>query len=887
MKKLTLQFICVLLLLAGPGPVIAQIINKGIAPPIQRCATQEAIERRYLTDPMFRSMMEQRERDFQQWRITHPDGAPVTEALSGPVTIPVVVHVVLPNPGIVTEADIEYVLNRLNLDFSGLNPDSTNGVPFYGVRGHSLIRFCLAKRDPAGNFTSGIERRVGAVDIGGGEPQAIKNFALGGLAAWNTSQYYNIWVGNAPGLLGIAPAIGPGTSVSDGVCIAFNGFSNNPCYTIGAFNLGRTAVHEIGHNFGLYHTFQGGCAATNDMGQLTSPGCSLPGSVLSLTDDTPAQNGATAGCPAGNAASGCAGSPNPPGKQYQNYMDYTDDACYSMFTKTQVERMHWVTENCRAGYLTSNGCQLPASTPVWDAALTEIVSPGGSEIVGCTVVTYTPSACSGVFTPKVRVQNRGTSTIDSVTVQLTLNGTPLPPVRVRVNIAYGKSAVATLPNAVLVTGTNTLSFTVSNPGSGVDGNASNNTVASSVAFAPVGGTPMPFTQNFVAATFPPANMTVVNPNSNNTWVRNAAGNGNAGSAFIDNYNFNLTGQVDELRSVVLSVPTGVDTVVVTFDLAHKNFPGLNDRLQVMASADCGGTFVATAFDRSGAALATAGSSTAAYTTPAAADWKNQRVAIFVGPGSPYATSGNMTISFRETNGYGNNIFLDNINIGPKYGRDLLVSGVIRPLATECGGVTPIVTVRNSGEERDTTYKVIYSLDNGTPVVLPVTTVPLNPGATANFTLAPFTAAAGNHTFKAWTQDPASISGTGDQNPANDTATVAFTVLPSVANITEDFVAATFPPANWAIANPNANNTWVRNAAGNGNVGSAFIDNYNFNLTGQMDEMQLPPVNTTGSSFVLVGFDLAHKNFPGLNDRLQVLYSVDCGTTWLTTSFDKS
>lgn len=885
MRKIALLLFPLLLLIFS-FPAMAQVRGQQV----QRCATQEAIERRYQTDPMFRSLMDQRERDFQQWRLTHPNGAPVTEALTGIVTIPVVVHIVLPNPNIITEADVEYFINRLNLDFSGLNPDSTNGVSFYPVRGHSLLRFCLAKRDPAGNFTNGIERRAGAGTIGSGEPQSIKSFAAGGLNPWNTTQYYNIWVGTAGGLLGIAPEIGPGTAASDGVCINYQAFANNPCYTIAAFNLARTAVHEIGHNFGLYHTFQGGCSNL-DMQQLTSPGCVLPAPVLALPDDTPGQSASTSGCPAGTAASGCAGFPSPPGKQYQNYMDYTDDACYSMFTNTQVERMHWVTENCRAGYITSNGCQLPASTVPLDAAISEVVSPGGSELVGCSVVTYNVTGCSGAFAPKVRIQNQGSTTLTSVTVQLTLNGTPIPAQTFPVLIAYGKSQVVTLSNATLISGANTLSFTVSAPNGGVDGNAANNTLTTNATFTPPAALAMPFAQDFTGATFPPANMTINNPNANNTWVRNVNGNGNAGSAFIDNYNFNLVGQQDELRSVLLNVPL-VDSLILTFDLAHKNFPGFNDRLQVLVSADCGTTFTSSGtnpvFDRSGATLATAGSSTANYTTPAAADWKNQRIAIFVGPGSPFATSGNIIIAFRATNAYGNNIFLENINLAPKYDRDMQAIAIINPTGNLCSGTaTPVVTVKNNGIETINSYKVAYKVDNGSPVVSPVISTPLAPGATTNVTLAAFTTAAGAHTFTAYTLDPVSLSGSGEQLPANDTITGPFNVLPLVASITENFTAVTFPPTNWVLNNPNANNTWVRNANGNGNAGSAFIDNYNFNLIGQTDELQLPPVNTTGASTLVIAFDLAHKNFPGFNDRLQVLYSTNCGVTWTATSFDRS
>lgn len=287
---------------------------------LQRCVTDEAIERRYQTDPAFRAMMDARKREYEQALANGGvQSAANLRALTGPVTIPVVVHVVLPNPWIITDSDVEYFINRLNLDFSGLNPDSTNCGTFCANRGHSLIRFTLAKRDVSGNFTTGIERRAGTTTIGTSEPQAVKNAATatGGLAPWDVTKYYNLWVAVGSGtLLGIAPEIGTGSATNDGVCIDYRAFSNS-CFANAAFNLGRTGVHEIGHNFGLYHTFSGACSS-NDFSQLSSANCTLPAGLLTGIDDTPPQSASTSGCPTVGTVNGC--TPSVP-KNYQNFTD--------------------------------------------------------------------------------------------------------------------------------------------------------------------------------------------------------------------------------------------------------------------------------------------------------------------------------------------------------------------------------------------------------------------------------------------------------------------------------------------------------------------------------------------------------------------------------------
>ena len=73
------------------------------------------------------------------------------------------------------------------------------------------------------------------------------------------------------------------------------------------YNLGKTSVHEVGHWFGLLHTFQDNTCDAGDVGD--------------YIDDTPQESVSTDGCPVGKDS--CPSSPgNDP---VHNFMDYSTD----------------------------------------------------------------------------------------------------------------------------------------------------------------------------------------------------------------------------------------------------------------------------------------------------------------------------------------------------------------------------------------------------------------------------------------------------------------------------------------------------------------------------------------------------------------------------------
>src|SRR5206468_2762628 len=119
---------------------------------------------------------------------------------SSPIIIPIVFHLVDVAATLngITDRDIYEQVEILNRDYSGEKMDEYTNVipPEISARiGRVPIKFVLARRDPSGALTTGIERRVATspnhIDI--------KTNATGGLDAWDVTKYLNVWCGTFNG----------------------------------------------------------------------------------------------------------------------------------------------------------------------------------------------------------------------------------------------------------------------------------------------------------------------------------------------------------------------------------------------------------------------------------------------------------------------------------------------------------------------------------------------------------------------------------------------------------------------------------------------------------------------------------------------------------------
>lgn len=359
----------------------------------RNCATMENLDRLKKEDPALESRMQQIEQQSAAYVQARKNaGQNATDMV---ITIPVVFHIVYSSATYnISDAQCLAQLDQLNKDYARLNTDAGNTPSVWqGISANTNIQFCLASRTPAGAATTGIERRQTTVSSFSTNDN-VKRYANGGLDAWASSSYLNIWVCNlSGGVLGYAQFPG-GPTTTDGVVLTYYSVGSMLSPTSSApYNLGRTATHEVGHWLNLNHIWGDdgtSCSGTDNV------------------SDTPNQAGENYGAPAFPHTDGC--STTSPGVMFMNYMDYTDDNAMNMFTNGQSARMAalFATGGARNAMLTSTGCQ---------AGSTTCNVPTGMSTTGITSTTATLNwtAVSGANSYNIQYRIVGAASWTSTT----------------------------------------------------------------------------------------------------------------------------------------------------------------------------------------------------------------------------------------------------------------------------------------------------------------------------------------------------------------------------------------------------------------------------------------------------------------------------------------
>jgi len=235
---------------------------------------------------------------------------------NGSINVPVYFHVVYRSDGVgnISESWLDNQINVMNEHYTGLD------TPAYRTAAaNTSFRF----------FKAGVTRTQNNTWYAAG-PGSTAETQMKNALRVGTADDLNFYTNSGGGYLGWAtfPSSYSSQPKKDGVVCYW---ASLPGSSYTPYNEGDTATHEVGHWLGLYHTFQGGCSGSGDS-----------------VSDTPAERSATFGCPSGSIDT-CTKRTTPGLDPYENFMDYTDDACMYKFTAGQADRQDTMWSTYRAG----------------------------------------------------------------------------------------------------------------------------------------------------------------------------------------------------------------------------------------------------------------------------------------------------------------------------------------------------------------------------------------------------------------------------------------------------------------------------------------------------------------------------------------------------------
>jgi PKD repeat protein len=387
---------------------------------------------------------------------------------------------------------------------------------------------------------------------------------------------------------------------------------------------------------------------------------------------------------------------------------------------------------------------LKSCSNVIDLSQNQILSPASATIRGCGAFDLPIS---------VRIKNESIQTLNGATAHYQLDAGPVV-----------SEALATInPSALLVhtfaqtkmfnaNGNFKLKTWVTHPDDQIRFNDTL-TRQFAVVVATASG---PVTNDFSNGLLP-TGWVLENPDTNLTWELNAQGlqiNGQGGfSAKMNFFDYDGSGQIDRLYLPPVAL-NATGSPKLAFSRAHANFNAqYEDELQIEVYRDCGVTGVPeVVWSRKGALLATVPASTSEFLPNSASQWVADTVDLSAYLGDT------VIISFTTINDFGNNLYIDNINVDAGAGGAPPVAQFTITQPSPCANA-PITLLATTGANNNTTYS--WSV-NGVPL---------------------FTGA-GPHTYTGTSASvPVQLTATNPFGSTNSNQTVFFQLLPTASFVT--------------------------------------------------------------------------------------------------------
>jgi PKD repeat protein len=728
---------------------------------VEKCSQHHRMKEMELNDPARFSTV------FRETINPQPKGAANSTVKSTGLiyTIPVVFHI-LHNGGVenISDAQVADALSILNRDFRRLNADAnTVQTPFQGMPTDAEINFVFATVAPNGNCFSGITRTQNTLTNDGSSGQAQVNAIVAGnnvyQGVWAHNKYLNIYVCKDIGGAAGYTYLPNGNSTANATNMFYNGIFilDDYCGSIGTGGVGtsRALTHEVGHWMNLSHVW----------GDNNNPGNTASCADDDHVQDTPMCIGVTS-CNNASTVNTCNDTNDPNNysswttnviDNIENYMDYS--YCSKMYTQGQVDRM-------RAALTSSVG----GRNNIWTASNLNLV--GGPGTTSLCAIDFTANQTTMCVGTTVTYSTNTTAGISAYSWSFP-GGTP----------ATSSAASPTVTYSTAGTYNASLTVTASSNGATYPKTKTNYILANTNTTVS-----LPISEGFVATTFPPTGWSIYNTNSSTTWARTTlAGKAPTATSSVIFANFTINDATyDELRLPKADI-TAYTSAQLTFDVAYAPYDASSfDGLEVLVSTDCGATFTSV-YSKSNTVLATASATTNSF-TPTSAQWRSETVDL-----SPFVGNSSVWIAFRNLAGYGNNLYVDNINVTG-------ISGTPpAPVASFSSGGTSVcagqsVTYTSTSTNSPTSYS--WSFPGGTP----------STSTAASQVVTYPTAGVYNVSLTA--------TNAGGSNASNQTGYVTVNAIPSAPTVTAGGTTTFCQGGSVTLtSSASSGNTWSNSATG--------------------------------------------------------------------------
>jgi hypothetical protein len=317
----------------------------------------------------------------------------------------------------------------------------------------------------------------------------------------------------------------------------------------------------------------------------------------------------------------------------------------SIYDTNQLGVVVWVQDNAnhtvhQAGYSRPNIAH--------DAGITQLT--------GLSTIS-----CDSTSNPIGTLHNFTQFPLTSVVINYTIDAGPTQTINWSGNLAADADVLYSLPTLNFSNGKHTLHIWTTMPNGGADQDTHNDGISltTNVLTAPAYPVAAPLVQGFTAALFPPAGWSVENVNNGSyAWTRSSVGDLNTGSTEMDCFDASA-GTTGNLYTPTVNFSTATAGATLQFDVAHAQYSATyTERLKVDVSTDCGVTW-SNVYNKVDPALASISTLVTTAFIPTSTQWRHESISL-----TPFIGHATILARFQAISGYGNNVYVDDINMFP-------------------------------------------------------------------------------------------------------------------------------------------------------------------------------------------------------------------------------